>query len=220
MLVLDVVVPGEPVGKGRPIFSRATGTARTPDKTVAWEEKARQHMAARWSHAPLPRDVPVTVEIECVVERPQRLLKKSSPPARLPCHAKPDGDNAEKAVWDALVLAGVLEDDVAVWKWGGSKEYAAIGELPHVRVCVYSDTAPLPKVPVKVPSWADKGTCETLTGAYEKDDPERGLILVSMRHTCQRVACEARRWRIVRLPEARRPVDGVLVAFGPGEVVR
>lgn len=34
-------VPGKPLGKGRPRFSRASGRAFTPAKTVSYEGKAR-----------------------------------------------------------------------------------------------------------------------------------------------------------------------------------
>jgi Holliday junction resolvase RusA-like endonuclease len=219
MIVLDVSVPGEPVGKGRPIFSRATGTARTPEKTVAWEEKARQHAARVWPHAPMPRDVPVVVEVEAVAGRPQRLLGKRAEPGRLPHLGKPDIDNTIKACLDSLVLAGVLEDDTSVWRCVGVKEYAAIGELPHVRVRVYSDVAPVAKVAPVVPSWEGRGTCDRLTGVVEREDG--GALVVSVRHTCQRPACEARRWRVVRLSLDRRPEAGDrIVTFAPGEVVR
>ena len=40
MKVLDVVIPGQPVGKGRPKFVRATGRAYTPKGTAEWERSA------------------------------------------------------------------------------------------------------------------------------------------------------------------------------------
>lgn len=216
-VVLDVSIPGEPVGKGRPIFSRATGTARTPEKTVAWEEKARQHAAARWPHAPIARDVAVVVEIEAVAGRPQRLLGKRAEPGRIACLTKPDLDNTLKAALDALVLAGVLEDDVSVWRCAASKEYAAIGELPHVRIVVACEAPLMPRAVVA--TRPERGTCEILTGVVEAE--EAGLLVVSVRHTCQRPGCEAQRWRMVRLPARLRPASGDrVVAFAPGDVVR
>ena len=39
----------EPRGKGRPVFSRATGSARTPETTRAWEHEAAHQL--REQHA-------------------------------------------------------------------------------------------------------------------------------------------------------------------------
>lgn len=230
MLLLDCTVPGEPVSWARPRATTAGpgGHPRffTADAQAGWTNAAAERMASGWRHAPMARDVPVSVEIEAVFHRPDRLMptkggKARADAGRLPAPVRKDADNISKLANDALMAAGVLEDDASIWRLLIVKEYAALGELPHVRVCVYSDVEPVARVAAPAPTWESRGTCEHLTGSYEKDDPERGLILVSVRHTCLRPACEARRWRIVRLPASRRPVDGDrLVTFAPGEVVR
>ena len=37
--MIRIVMAGEPIGKGRPRFSRATGTVYTPEKTARYEER-------------------------------------------------------------------------------------------------------------------------------------------------------------------------------------
>lgn len=81
------------------------------------------------------------VRIEVVCARPQtRPLSVPnelwSTGERVYRIGKPDGDNAEKIVWDALVKAGVLHDDSHVVEWGGGRWYAAADEQPHVVVTV------------------------------------------------------------------------------------
>ena len=40
---LELTIPGKPVPKGRPRFSRRTGEAHTPDKTKAYEKHVKLH---------------------------------------------------------------------------------------------------------------------------------------------------------------------------------
>jgi Holliday junction resolvase RusA-like endonuclease len=153
---LDVAIAGKPVGKGRPKFARKGEFVATitPDDTVAWERRAELIFREAWgSKAPLPRNgVEIVVVVEAVHSRPQALLpgkRKRVPVGRLPCGRKPDIDNVTKIALDALVLARVLEDDVAVCAVAAEKSYAALDEGPCVRVRVFvSDRDP------EVPLWS------------------------------------------------------------------
>ena len=139
--LLDCTIPGQPIGKGRPLFARrgAGVVTRTPDRTAAWEHLAAEYLRAAWRQAPIARDVPVVVEVVALFDRPQRLRgtkRRPADPERLPHVGKPDADNVSKIALDALVLAGVLEDDACVSDAHTRKRYTGAGELPGVRVTV------------------------------------------------------------------------------------
>jgi Holliday junction resolvase RusA-like endonuclease len=137
--LVEVVVPGQPVGKGRPRASVQRGRVRmrTPPKTAAWEA-----FAAAWARVAhrgrAPIEEAVGVEVVAVLTRPKRLMRKKDAAHRLIAPVKPDIDNVCKAAIDALVLAGVLADDNQVVELVASKWYAAKDEDPSVviRVCL------------------------------------------------------------------------------------
>ena len=125
-------IPGQPVGKGRPKFVRATGRAYTPKGTAEWERSAAMLARAAWGRAPL--DGLVTVEIVAVFSRPKRLLRKKDPTERIACGVKPDIDNVVKCALDALVMAGVMRDDKQVFRVVAEKLYAGKSEGPCVEI--------------------------------------------------------------------------------------
>lgn len=141
-LILALVVPGEPVGKGRPRVVNVAGHARafTPDDTAAWEARILTIAQAKWGRRP-PHEAPVNIAVRAVKGRPKYMCK----PAYIRKHGagrqlrttKPDLDNTEKAIYDALVAAGVLDDDTYVVSHDGSRQlYAAVGEAPRVEIII------------------------------------------------------------------------------------
>ena len=154
--ILDVSIPGEPVGKGRPRVvtkgkgGRALPFARTftPAKTEAWEDRAVAAFLRAHSGAPL--DEPLVLVVEAVAARGKALLPKErggnlsaravrEDPAVLNRRwrvTKPDGDNVLKCVADALVSAGVVRDDTRIVDWRLLSLTAALDEGPSVRVVV------------------------------------------------------------------------------------
>ncbi len=134
MKILDAVVPGQPVGKGRPRFVRATGRAYTPKGTAEWERGASYVFHQQYDGPPAEGVISVT--IIAVFQRPKRLLRKKDPEGRMPCDVKPDIDNVIKCVLDALVMGGVIRDDKTVWKVSSEKVYCSKEEGPFVRVVV------------------------------------------------------------------------------------
>ena len=134
MILLDAVIPGQPVGKGRPKFVRATGRAYTPKGTAEWERSAALILRNQYEGAPI--DECVSVEILAVFSRPKRLLRKKDPESRMPCNVKPDIDNVVKCVLDALTMAGVLRDDKVVYEVRAKKLYASKTEGASVEVRV------------------------------------------------------------------------------------
>lgn len=133
-MTITVTIPGEPVGKGRPKFTKA-GTAYTPPKTRVYENKVAflYKMAAKGQK--FQRHIPVAVEIRAYYGIPQsdskRQRERKLSGAILPCK-KPDIDNVVKAVLDAI--NGIAyEDDAQVVCITASKAYS---ERPRVEMRV------------------------------------------------------------------------------------
>ena len=133
--LFEVVVPGQPVGKGRPRASIQGRRVRmrTPAKTAAWEALAASWCRVAWRGRDA-LDEAVEVEIVAVLRRPARLNRKRDAPGRLLAPVKPDVDNVAKACIDSIVLAGVIVDDNRVVRLTASKWYAAKGEEPRVEM--------------------------------------------------------------------------------------
>jgi Holliday junction resolvase RusA-like endonuclease len=81
------------------------------------------------------------VDVEAVFPRPKALCWKKRPMPRLRHTAKPDRDNLDKCVLDALTQSGVLADDKQACAGEVVKFVAAGGEQPHVVIRV----TPLPE---------------------------------------------------------------------------
>lgn len=132
--LLNLRVPGQPVGKARPrvVTNNGAAWAYTPVATEAWERRAGRLMQQRWRGEPL--NEPVALEVRAVARRPLRLMRRRDPDGRMPRTAKPDGDNVLKIVADALTKAQVLRDDVVITDWRCLCQYAAKNEEPCVEV--------------------------------------------------------------------------------------
>ena len=90
-------------------------------------------VAATYGKMPLtPWEGPVRVDWDAYFERPQRLLKKSSPECEVWHTVRPDKDNIEKAILDALKKAGLYRDDSQVVTGIPKKMYVAKGYAPGV----------------------------------------------------------------------------------------
>lgn len=128
------VVPGDPVGKGRPRASTRGGHVRlyTPPRTAHWEGVASTVFHSSWGRAPL--DCPVEVRVLALFRRPKRLVWKRRPMVRLPYVSKPDASNVLKAAEDALEKAGVLRDDCLIYKASIVCFYCSGEEAPQVSV--------------------------------------------------------------------------------------
>ena len=71
--------------------------------------------------------------------RPKRLCTRTHPQGELPCIAKPDADNLEKAVMDAMTVAGWWLDDAQISDLRGLKRYPAVGARTGAVVTVWRD---------------------------------------------------------------------------------
>lgn len=94
----------------------------------------------------LPLDGPIAVGIDFFFPRPKTFPKRIRdaypgpprmiPKGPLPHMAKPDRDNLEKAVLDALVAVGVLRDDCIVCDGTVKKFYHAEDDLPGAFISI------------------------------------------------------------------------------------
>ena len=119
-------IPGEPIGKGRPRFVRATGRAFTPQRTRTYEavvkDFAYQAMAGR-----KPFEGPLRMIIEAEYLPPKSWSKKRQSAASWKI-TKPDADNLAKAVCDSL-NGVVFVDDCQVADVRVTKTYAGVARL-------------------------------------------------------------------------------------------
>lgn len=124
---IEFLVPGEPRGKGRPRFSRASGTAYTDSETRAYEKKiaAYYHQAAQAFRFPNEAFLRVTIVAQFPIPKSASKANREAMEAHkiLPSR-KPDIDNIIKVVLDSL--NGVAyKDDARVAEINGAKVYGS-----------------------------------------------------------------------------------------------
>ena len=130
----DCVIPGAPIGKGRPRATTMGSHVRlyTPKRTADWERSSALIMKNAWRSA--PEGGFCKASIVAVFPRPKRLLRKKDPEHRLWHGSKPDIDNVCKCALDSLVMAGVIRDDTQVVELVARSVYASKSEGPCVEV--------------------------------------------------------------------------------------
>lgn len=120
--VATFTVPGQPVGKGRPRFTR-TGRSYTPDKTTRYENLVALAFREKYPHW-TPWEGEVEMTMTTYFEIPQSWSKKKQEKARahkIRPTKKPDLDNISK-MKDAL--NGIAwRDDAQVVHESNWKEY-------------------------------------------------------------------------------------------------
>lgn len=98
------------------------------------------------SRAKGPKNIPPPyhVDIEFLFDRPkshygtgrnQYTLKDSAPVFHT---SKPDGDKLVRAVFDALVMGKIVDDDCLIASHKATKRYVLLGEKPGVKITVSS----------------------------------------------------------------------------------
>ncbi len=100
-------VPGEPVGKGRPRFSKTGNFVKTytPEKTVSYENLVKIEYERQCGHEAFSKGVPLVMEIDAVFAIPKSAGKKRSREMRediIRPTKKPDVDNIMKIIADSL----------------------------------------------------------------------------------------------------------------------
>lgn len=125
----SVVVKGKPSAR---MYDAGTAEAWKADVIRAGEAKRPAE----------PLTGPVRVDIDFLLPRPKRLMRKRDPDGELPATGKPDRDNLDKAVLDALKTDGWFLDDAQVWAGEPRKWYHAKTGHPGaiVAVMTYGET--------------------------------------------------------------------------------
>lgn len=130
---LEFKVPGEPVGKGRPRFVRATGRTYTPEKTERYENLVKLAFIKEYPDI-APIEGPISVYMVANFSVPKSWSKKKQALAIagvLRPTKKPDTDNIAK-IKDALNgIAWV--DDAQVVEESISKNYT---EVPNLTIII------------------------------------------------------------------------------------
>ena len=118
-----ITVEGDPVGKGRPRFTRQ-GRAYTPKKTKEYETRVRR----AWIETGGPYlDGNIQVHIDAYFRMPSGWSrKKIAEMDGKPCTKKPDADNILKSILDGLQGAA-FEDDKQVTRCTVEKYWSRFG---------------------------------------------------------------------------------------------
>lgn len=120
--MIEIRMDGQPIGKGRPRFVRATGRTYTPEKTARYEDRLAWAAQAVMAGRPLltgPLGVTVRAHVEVPVSRGKAWRAQALAGIRRPT-TKPDADNIAKML-DALNKVVWLDDAqivaLSVFKW-------------------------------------------------------------------------------------------------------
>lgn len=139
-MVFSIFVAGEPKAQPR---ARRAGNRKgvyTPDTAKDWKERILIALAGK--------NYGITGPIECnltfMMPRPKRLYRKNDPEGWIPHTAKPDVDNLQKAVFDAMTNAGVWKDDSQVFYTSSKKLYHSKDGQPGVWIWLRSDEEKIP----------------------------------------------------------------------------
>jgi len=135
-LVTKIWVSGEPKAQPR-IRVVKGGHAYTPSTADGFKE--RIHWEAK-KNCPQPigdPSTPIRVDVTFFMKRPKRLCRKKDPGGPVFSTKRPDRDNLDKVVLDALVGAGILHDDSQVVSGLIEKYYHAInGKGPGAEISI------------------------------------------------------------------------------------
>lgn len=112
--MIEIVLSGLPLGKGRPRFVKETGRTYTPERTVRFEDRlSLAAQAAMAGRAPL--EGPLTVEVEIRMPIPVSKPKKWQAAARAGTvrpTKKPDADNFAKMLDAANMIVWVDDSQI------------------------------------------------------------------------------------------------------------
>jgi Holliday junction resolvase RusA-like endonuclease len=112
-----------------------------PGTADDWKTIIRNAARERWDGVPFTG--PTTVTWTALFPRPKSHIKRNGElkwNAPTWHRSKPDRDNLDKALLDALVNAGILADDKEVCSGQLTKRYAGLGQLPCMIVEIESLT--------------------------------------------------------------------------------
>jgi Holliday junction resolvase RusA-like endonuclease len=137
--MIEIILLGKPVAKGRPRFNRESGRAYTPAKTVKYETMLR-YAAVEVMGARPPLEGPLRLEMHIVVPIPASWPKKKQAAARageLRPTGKPDLDNFMKVIDSCNLVVWI--DDGQITDSTLRKTY---GDKPRVEIRVWPTESP------------------------------------------------------------------------------
>lgn len=120
-------IPGQPVPQGSHAVSRTSHIYESNSRLKQWRSDACTVMTlwmGAWYGAWQPYDGPLAVDVTFTVRRPQR--PKFDEPA-----VKPDLDKLQRALGDAMTIAGLITDDARITAWHARKRYGDPGVTIH-----------------------------------------------------------------------------------------
>lgn len=133
-------VLGEPVGKGRPRFSKQGKLVRTytPPKTVSYENLVKLEYERQCGGEPFERGIPLLMRIQAYFSVPasashkkrHEMLENIIRPTK-----KPDADNIVKIIADSLNGIAYHDDSQIV----SCEIYKYYGDTPQVNVTIISE---------------------------------------------------------------------------------
>jgi Holliday junction resolvase RusA-like endonuclease len=154
--MIEVNLEIQPIPKARPRATR-TGRVYTPARTAEYERtiaKLVSHHSAQLGA--------LALEVIFVLKRPNN-RPKSKPQRFFKAGSRGDLDNYIKALLDGLQRGGVVPNDAAVVQIQAHKVYAALDELPHIELKLWSLgeegvvlTAPPQPSPIEAQSTRDR----------------------------------------------------------------
>ena len=130
----ELILDGEPIGKGRPRFSRGTGHAYTPEKTARFEERLAWAAQSKMDRKPLLEgelNMVVHAYFSIPKSKPQK-WKTDALAWKIRPTKKPDIDNIIKGVADALNKV-VYVDDTQIVVLTAMKFYS---DRPRIEICI------------------------------------------------------------------------------------
>ena len=135
--MISLTIKIVPVPKGRPRAAMIANrpSLYTPKTTRDYEKAVADEMRLAMAGKPM-MDGPLACAVHVYLPIPQSWSKKrkSAAAARKIMHTgRGDGDNFQKAVWDAATGVLFKDDGQIVW-WMGSKQYS---DEPHVKINVW-----------------------------------------------------------------------------------
>ena len=126
-VIYSLYIDGVPKAQPRPRMTKH-GHVYNPDTAKDWKKTVQGAFLLHRKPVILN---PCTVEIIFYLRMPKA---RQSEALYLPHTAKPDGDNLEKAVWDALTEIGVWKDDSLIWKHSSEKLYSCVEEGAKITI--------------------------------------------------------------------------------------
>jgi Holliday junction resolvase RusA-like endonuclease len=130
----ELILDGEPIGKGRPRFSRQTGHTYTPEKTARFEERLAWAAQSTMQRRPLfdgPLRVLINAYFSIPASKPAKWRLAAMEQKILPTK-KPDIDNVIKGVADALNKV-VYVDDTQIVSLAAGKFYS---DRPRIEIFI------------------------------------------------------------------------------------